>query len=784
MGALTLLKAGVRHHVTTMVGTFALVALSAFALTVAVGLLLNSDEYVSQEMGRLGYGDTTVWVSDVDDVDALAATTADIPGVGDAWAQPLIYAGYGANGHHSDDEGQLIAYDARECPYTFLDDDLTAHAEVSSIRPGTVYVSPALVENFDIQVGDVIDFELARTGAPQALTVAGYFEDPFMGSSMIDMKSFLVSSEDYAGMLDRIAQTSSFDALAHRGAMIHVGQEGSGALTPLEFDRVLGQDEQLARQSDFSYSRAAIQDLMVLQQTILAGFLMVFAVALVLVALIVLGNAVSNAIELDRRDIAALKTVGYSNATLRLVQLAYGMLGAAVGMVVGTVSGVLASGAFVRLLVTSAGVLVPSGPRLGWCLAGYAVILLVLAVVVTVKTRRIVAVAPIESFDDGSRERAHAAPTPIGPRALSLSLAFRRIASNRMRYAATFVIAVLLVFFVSAVGRINAWVGPDGEGLMDAFSAADVDVGVQPLNPVDMEGVEQTIGRYDTIVGVYALAMQPVRVNGAAFTANVIDAPGRFHILEGRTCADPGEIVLTRAVADDLGTALGDTVEVSAEGSSQDYEVVGLYQCANEMGANVGMSLEGYSRVGDVRGFIWCYHYILAGGGENEQIATDLQSAYGAAAAIHTNGWSGLAGLVSTMRVLLLLLYGITGLLVLISIALTSGRLLLAERRGMAVFKSIGFTSRQLRVSFALRMGVVVGLGAVAGLVLSGLFADALIAQAMRLFGIGAFVSRLGLVDSVIPAVGIVALSMALAYLFSRQIRRADPVELFADFER
>lgn len=782
MAALMLLKAGIKRQAAVIAGVFVLMTAASTALGIAVSVLVNAQDYASEQMDRLGFGDVTVWASGMPDAEALAASVAETPGVRSAQAQPLVFAGYAANGHHSDDEGQLIAYDGERYPYTFLDEGLNTHAQPPVIEPGTVYVSPALTESFDVQVGDALTFELARTGLSYTLTVAGYFEDPFMGSSMIDMKSFLVSAEDFADVVSRVEGTSTFDVLGRVGAMIHVEQQGS-AQTPLEFDRLLAQNAELAPYAEFSYSHDALLRLMLLQQTVLAGFLVFFALALVVVALIVLGHAVSSAIETERRDIAALKTVGCTSKTLRRVQTAQYAVGALVGMAAGTVLGALASGAASGLLVSSAGLLAPSDLRLEWCLAAYAVIVLVLAGVVALKTRGIASIPPVEALGSGAAPASRTPRTPLASRALPLSLAVRSIASNKARYVATFAVAALLVLFVSAVGRMNAWVGPNGEGLMDAFSAADHDVGVQPLGPTNMQGVEETIGRFDRIVGVYSLTMQPVCVDGAAYTANVIDAPERFHILEGRTSEAADEIVLTPAVAAELGKGIGDTVQVADAASTQSYEVVGIYQCANEMGANVGMSLEGYSRIGDVRGYIWCYHYLLADGSHNNDVAAALQESYGAAAAVHTNSWSGLAGLVSTMRIVLVALFGVAALLVAVSTALSSGALLLAERRDMAVCKGLGFTSRQLRASFALRLAVVTGAGALVGLAASALFADVAIAQLMSAFGIGAFESHLGLANSVLPAADIVALAAAFAYLFSRRIKRAEPVELFSGFD-
>ena len=49
----------------------------------------------------------------------------------------------------------------------------------------------------------------------------GFYEDPFMGSSMIGMKGFLINEADRNGALD-ILQNAGIDALARNGAMLHI----------------------------------------------------------------------------------------------------------------------------------------------------------------------------------------------------------------------------------------------------------------------------------------------------------------------------------------------------------------------------------------------------------------------------------------------------------------------------------------------------------------------------------------------------------------------------------
>ena len=123
--------------------------------------------------------------------------------------------------------------------------------------------------------------------------------------------------------------------------------------------------------------------------------------------------------------------------------------------------------------------------------------------------------------------------------------------------------AVLLVFFASLIGRVNDWLGPLGEGLMDAFNPSDLHVAAQPMGETGIEDVEQTIESYTAITDFYMLGMPNVSVNGVDMTANVITEPERFHLLSGQTCRETDEVVLTEFVAADLGVSVGDTVTVA-----------------------------------------------------------------------------------------------------------------------------------------------------------------------------------------------------------------------------
>lgn len=498
------------------------------------------------------------------------------------------------------------------------------------------------------------------------------------------------------------------------------------------------------------------------------------------VAIVVLGHSITSAIEQDRHDLAILKTEGCTGAQLRLVQSSQ----YAVGILSGLMPALLCSAFFSKMLsrmtVTSAGLLMPSGLPWGRCLACLTALFGVFVLWTAVKTGAIARIAPVRILrgEDELPSNITRGAAALTPRCLAIRLAVRQIVSGRRRYFGTFIIAILLVFFVSSIFRMNAWLGPKGEGLMNAFSVADHDLGVQPLREVDMGEIEDRIRAYADIKGTYEVAMQSASVNGVDVTANVLDKPSWYHILSGHTCEASDEVVLTRTIAEELGARVGSSVTVAHAGHSAVYQVSGIYQCANGMGYNIGMNRDGYAKIGSVNGYIWCRHYVLSDSSRNEEIMEEIQHAYRMEVAVHTNSWSGLDGIVNTLHWLTLFMGVIVTLFVAVAVALTGSRLLAAEQRDMAVYKSIGFPPRRLRAAFAARFGIVVACGSAVGTACSVGLSDRMITGLLRLFGIGEFHIDLSLFDVLLPAVFVTVLFTLFAYAVSRRIRKVDVPEL------
>ena len=776
----TLLKSNLKSHRGTLFGVLILILLISLSLGTVLTVWNNSSRYVDSEMDRLGYGDITAWISGLSEATPLAEEISALDEVESVGAQSLIFSEYEIGEQESDSEGQLITYEPENYLYKFFTDDLSGYREApAEIMPGEVYVSASMASMFGVQVGDTITFPVARSGGDMTFTVAGFYEDPFMGSTMIGMKGFLICEQDHeeiAGMIEE----SGADSLAREGFMLHISKISGSALTAAQFNAFLNENTRLTSWAEFTHSREAIFGFMLTLQNVFTSLLLAFVVILLLASMAVLSHSIGSTIEQNYTNMGILKTMGFTSGKLRKIQLLQYFITALCGMGVGLLLSIPAAGLICQMTVTTTGLLIPSTLPMGICLIALAVILLLLMGFVWLRTGKIRRISPVNAIRGTWKKSQESKRTafPIQKKGLTCWLALRQLLSGKHRYMGACLVAVLLVFFASLIGRVDAWLGPNGEGLMDAFNPADLHIAAQPMGKITAHEVEQTIESYTSITDSYDLAMPGVSVNGVDMTANVITEPERFHLLSGQTCREADEVVLTEFVAADLGVSVGDTITVAGALGSGEYVVSGIYQCANDMGMNIGMNREGYAQIGEDTPQIWCTHYFLEAPELQPVIMQTLQDTYGGDVYLHENSWPGLAGILSAMQALMIFLYAMVILFALVVTLLTAGKLLRAEQKDLSIYRTLGFSAGQLRRSFALRFGVIALPGSILGTILSAFLTDPLVAVLMRMEGISNFSSRPDIFTIMIPGIVVIALFLLFAYLATERIGKTSLTSL------
>ena len=694
-------------------------------------------------------------------------------GVESAEAQRLIFSEYEANGVESDSQGQMIPWTLSGSRYRFFQNNLSGYREApEEIGEQEVYVSPSMKSMMDLEPGDMVTLSIARGGRTISLTVAGYYEDPFMGSSMIGMKGFLISEKTYEEIGSVIEETG-MDALARDGFMIHIQAEDG--ITVSEVNRILVENTPLSMYTEFIHSADTMAGFMGILQNAFSAILAAFALVLFGVAMAVMGHSISGLVEQEWKNLGILKTMGYTGGRLTgllTIQYVAAMGG---GVILGMLLAVPAAGLISRMTVTTTGVLIPVHFPVLPCMGVFSILLLVPMSFCILRLRNIKRIAPMAAIR-GEADILSVSETKffrngIRSGGLSFHLALRQVLTGRRRYAGACLVAVFLVFFASLAGRMNGWLGEDGKGMMDAFNPADLDLGVQVLGELGAEEMEQMVLSYTDITDSYLLAMPSVSVNGTNYTANVITEPKRFHISRGQTSMESDQVVLTEALASDLGADVGDFVTIRGNKGSGEFTVSGIYHCANDMGANLGMSREGYLSIGEDDSRLWCYHYFLEDPSQKQAITEALEQTWGGDVHVHENSWPGLFGIISAMHMLILFLYGVSAAFICVVTGMAGTKILDAEQKDMGIYKSIGCSVRMLRFSFASRFGIVAAVGAVIGTLAAMGFTDPVVSTVMRLAGISNFASGNTPGSVLLPGSMVILLFFGFARLLSGRIR-------------
>lgn len=443
----TLIKANIKRHKATMIGIFAIMLMVSLTLISVLTLWLNTHSYIKTEMDRLQYGDITAWTQDIPDQERLFEEIDQLQDVEAVSVQQLIYSDYKIGDAQSDSEGQLIVYNPQEVPYRIFNDTNDEYQEEAvNIQAGEIYISPSLQSTFTIAIGDEISFAIGRAGNEKQFTVKGMYEDPFMGSSMIGMKGFLIGQNDYDEIAERIDQ-ADMNALARTGQMFHIKQSDQSTLSNTQFNQLLNSETQLSEYTQFVHSKEAISGFMLILQNAFTGLFLSFALILLIVSMIIVGYSISAVIEQDQKNMAILKTIGYDGGVLRQSMKMQYLLVIATGLSVGILLSLPMIPIIRKMMISFAGIQTPATPHILLWLFILLGILFVFYGFIHFKTRKIDKIPPVKVIQEETNGNFTSKKTNrLRGHWLMLRISMRQLLSGKRRYVSV---------GVTTVGRDN-----------------------------------------------------------------------------------------------------------------------------------------------------------------------------------------------------------------------------------------------------------------------------------------------------------------------------------------
>lgn len=778
MKYLTLLRANIKSQRGSFIGIGALMFIITISLFAVLTIWKNANDYEEQQLAYIGYGDITCWLTYGVDVEELTSQVMEIEDVDQVEEQKAVYISkYYVNGHEGvNGMAQLFTYGEEGYDFHIYNQSLTGiEEEPEELSEGEVYVSPAFCSLYDARIGDEFLVEITGEEDTASYTIKGFFEDPASGSSMMGIKTILVNNVDAQKLKERVEEAGQWDKVMN-ASLLHIFRAEDSTLPLGKLQTQLGERTDLTGCMEFCYSKVSIMGFMLVLQNIFAGFLLVFVVVLLVITMVVTGHSISSSIEQDYVNMGILKAVGFTRGNLMWVQSLQYMLAVFCGVIPGALLSGMLIRLFNRLTVTATGMLMPSDLDLPICGAAMGIILVLLLGFIVAKTAGIGRVTPIRAIRGGAPDVYFKSrlTTRIYKKGLPFHLALRALVSGKKQYISAGVVAVLLVFFISLTARIGSWLGPDGKGLMNSFAAGDYDMGFGCEDEELEKEIQKTINENGKVAASYEFKMERATINGFECPMNVMSKPEYFNVVEGRSCKYENELLVTDVIADAIEVEIGDTVLVSYKGTDKEFIITGIYQCANDMGENFGISKEGWEGFGS-EPITFYHHYILEDSSRTKALVELLKEKYGDRADIDENTWSGLESILTAMQALEIFMYGITAVFILVAVYLTGSKILYKEKHDMGIYRSLGFTAGKLRICFALRFFVVAVAGSVLGNILSRVLTDPLAGTMLKMFGISSFQSALSPLHMILSGVVVSGLFLVFSYGAAGKIKKVEP---------
>lgn len=807
----TLIAAGLKRGRRSFVGIFLLMTLTGAALTFTVSMYVDLNAREEAALAEIEAGD--VYAVDVaanlnrdvaDEIEALPEVSE--ARLNDALGVPVkYYRGDGTTVDKNPTSGTaLVAWGDALDFRLFSEDGRSLVADTPEPGPNEVYVPVSMQVSPGVHKGD--ELEVIVGDSTRRLSIAGFYEDPQMGSPFIEIKRYLVAERTFdevaaevdAATLDGGRQelfSSQGKLASSRMAELNVrltDEARAAGTTSSDLARIIAEKVAWANTASGMFASDTLVGYAMMVVVIGGAVMGVFALLLFAIALIICTHTVSTSIEEGYADYGTLKALGLPNRALRgmlVVEYAgVSLAGLAVGLTLGSVLVPFALPFFAQLTCVLASNAAPPAAAI----ALLAVLLALVAAVVALKTGKLARISPLVAFRGGAadvrfRSRGE---RPLGGSHLSLQLAVRAIMSAKRRYVGLAGCACVLCAFIGLVFGIGGTLRGENAA-QDAFGMWESDLSITLASPdVDFAEVERVIEEASPIEKSWQEAFTMVSFGGESHSfAGLSDLTLVQGVTEGCLPAHDNEALIGVNLAKSMDLRVGDELVVDgADGEERRFVVCGLLSAMFNAGSGTILTYDG---VRDLAGTAEeaaepSRQYQLADPGAADEARAAVESRFGDAVDTRSTGmFADTTSMIDLIQQLFTVMgyamAGVAAALAFLAVSLIIGRMFTAERHDLGVYLALGFTSRALRLQFALRFFLVALVGCALGATAATLGGGWLMGQLFGLFGVSRFA-----IDTNPLMVGGLTLGLALvflvaAYASARKVRRVDVRELVAE---
>ena len=647
--------------------------------------------------------------------------------------------------------------------------------EESTFTSG-VYL-PMLYKTDDIAIGKPI--ELSIGSHKKTYTVCGFFNSMMLGSHNCGLTGIVLTEDLYTEL-----ENSGY---APQATLCSIRLTDRSKSVNYEASLKSAVSEHYPNIIMLSNSYNLVSQSRYISQMICSGVVSAMAFFVLLIVLVVIVSNIINYIQVNMKNLGALKAQGYTSRQL-ICSLLLQFLGvASVAAVTGIGLSYLLFPAVNAMMITQTGI--SYNMRFLPLPLIISLIILIGAVSLAVwgASNRIKRIEPIVALRSGIQThnfRSNHVPLEKTNTPLNLALALKNTLSglkHNITIGVTMLVLSLIVVFSGLMFNnmimditpfLNLIVGETADSCINV----QVEVEKDFLHEVSADNRVEKIYLYNSL--------NVSHVGGSELLATLCDDFSKVNnqstVFEGRFPKYDNEIAIAAKYAKENGFAIGDEIEIIANGKQEMYLICGFTQISNNLGRDCLLTRAGYERLGTLTNT--SYYINLTNETDIDAFNLEMKEKYDGDVNTTINVRTtieGAAGVyVSLMTMIVIAILVLSAVIITFVLYLLVRIMLNNKKLDYGILKALGFTTGQLILQTALSFMPTIILSSVVGLILSGLIINPL--MSLFLSGIGVvkctFTVPIGFIT--ISGIGLVLFAFMMACLLSIKIKKIAPREL------
>lgn len=633
---------------------------------------------------------------------------------------------------------------------------------------------PMIYKAKDIQIGEQVELNIGSHAVKY--TVCGFFNSAMLGSHNCALTQILLTADKYAEL-----EGLNYAPTATK-CSIRLNDKSESQNFEAEIKALLS--KKFPNTVIVSNSYNLVAQSRYISQSICSAVMSAMAFLVLLIALVVIISNIINYIQVNIKNLGALKAVGYTSR-----QLIYSLLLQFSGLtviaaIVGTAAAYALFPAINSMMIAQTGIpyaihFLPLPVLITLLILGGAI-----SLSVWLAARSMKKIEPIVALRSGISThnfKKNHVPLDKTKAPLNIALALKTTLSG-IKHNITVCITMLVLSLVVVFSGLMT-----ENMLVDMTPFLNLIVGEIPeccinVNVEVEDEFLQTVNADERVENVFLYnSLNVSHVGGVELVATISDdfskANNQSIVYSGRFPKYDNEIAIAGKYAKEKGLRIGNEIEVMANGKTEQYLICGLTQLSNNLGKDCLLTRTGYEKLGSLLHV--SYYLNLTDGTNIDKFNAEMAERFSGNINTMINGKASLDAMatvyVSLMTIIVIAILILSAIIIAFVLYLLVRTMLNNKMRDYGILKSLGFTTKQLIVQTALSFMPSIILSTVIGILISCLVINPLMSLFLSPVGIVKCTFHIPILFSVFAGLGLILLSFGIACLLSLKIKKITP---------